>query len=129
MIEKIKKWFNDTKQEVFHIKVDLPEVHEIDIRNYLAVSYKQGAKTLSMLGKLRYHFELIYKSDVGQHILGTSIVRMEHLLEKVYREEATQQELAEFRFLRDKHFPQLLHELDLYIRKVGEIKLVSNKAA
>jgi hypothetical protein len=96
-----------------------------DISKFLKeVGKRRGGLTLSILGRLEPYFNAIMKSEVGKEILRDDINRMDELIMKIYDDEATPQEKAEFSYLRDKRFPAVLSKLKIYLEKLGEIKKV-----
>lgn len=67
---------------------------------YVQSGGQRVAKLLSALGRDQ-HFVDALSTQLGQEILQDSLERCERLLTLIYEEKATQQELAEFRVLKD----------------------------
>lgn len=94
----------------------------IEIDKYLAMMGKRGGEILSILGRLHPTFETYVNTMVGKEVLITDVNRMGELLEKIYEENATPEEKAEFRYLRKVRLPYVMSKLDTYFKKVNEIK-------
>ena len=75
-------------------------ITEEDIRRY---TKKRGAQNtsrlLSILGKKK-QFLNAWESPVGQELMTHLLIDAESLLEKIIKEEATPEEIAEFRVIR-----------------------------
>ena len=87
---------------------------------------KRGGEILSILGRLHPTFETYLNTMIGKEILVTDINRMGELFEKIYNEDATLEEKAEFRYLRKVRLPYIMDKLDTYFKKVNEIRRVVN---
>ena len=96
----------------------------IEIDKYIDMMGKRAGDILSILGRTYPTFETHINTMIGKEILITDINRMGELLEKVYNEEVTLQEMAEFRYLRKVRLPYVMGKLDTYFKKVNEIKKV-----
>jgi hypothetical protein len=107
--------------------MEIPSMTLNDIERYLKATGKRGASVLSNLGKLNPYFNAVMGSTIGQELLKDDVDNMEKLLEKIYSENATPQEMAEFRYLRDKRFPVLLKRITYYLEQIGEIKKAGAK--
>ncbi len=97
-----------------------------EIDKYLNMMGKRGGEILSILGRLHPTFETYVNTMVGKEILITDVNRMAELFEKIYEENATPEEKAEFRYLRKVRLPYIMGKLDTYFKKVNEIKRVIN---
>ena len=95
-----------------------------EIEKYLNMMGKRGGEILSILGRLHPTFETYINTMIGKEVLITDINRMGELFEKIYNEEATPEEKAEFRYLRKVRLPYVMGRLDTYFKKVNEIKNV-----
>ncbi len=95
-----------------------------DIEKYLNMMGKRGGEILSILGRLHPTFETYVNTMVGKEVLITDVNRMADLFEKIYEENATPEEKAEFRYLRKVRLPYIMGKLDTYFKKVNEIKRV-----
>lgn len=74
----------------------------MNIEAYIArVGMRKADNTLALLNKLK-GFKDAMESDIGREILAYDIECHEKLLEKMYEEKATPQELAELRYLRKR---------------------------
>lgn len=91
-----------------------------EVEGYLARMGKRGAATLSTLGKLQPFAECL-ETELGQALLGTTIVRYEELLEKVSELKATDEDKVEFRITK-QILLEMATRLGDYSRKVKEIK-------
>ncbi len=96
----------------------------IEIDKYISIMGKRGGEILSILGRLHPTFETYINTMIGKEILMTDINRMGELLEKIYNEDVTPQEKAEFRYLKKVRLPYIMGKLDVYFKKVNEIKKV-----
>ena len=103
------------------MEIDQP-VNLEEIQRYLLQSRKRGVAIVSTLGKLAPFLNAVLNTEVGREILKDDILRAEELMMKVYREEATEKEKAEFRYLRDFRLPLIADRLKVYLEKVEEIK-------
>ena len=99
-----------------------------EIQRYLELTGKKGSLVISILGRLTPQLNSILNNEMGREMLRDDINRLEELLMKIYKEEATEIERAEFRYLKDRRFPYLIEKLKVYINKVDEIKKVSRSA-
>lgn len=91
------------------------EINSVVIEKFLGRTGKRGEKTLTILGELYPTIHTILETEIGRTMLEDDILRHDALLNKVYKEEATPQELAEFRFLRDVRLPSVILKLKKYI--------------
>ena len=89
------------------------------VEGFLSHQGKRATLTLSILGK-NLAFVKAMKSDIGKEILSEDISRHEELLTKIYMEETTPQELAEFRYLKLR-ITKIAAKIDDYIKKTQEI--------
>ncbi|OHB71864.1 MAG: hypothetical protein A2W23_06345 [Planctomycetes bacterium RBG_16_43_13] len=91
-----------------------------DIAGFLSKTGKRGAQTLDILGK--YHpFVTAVSSTIGWELLKDDIQRHEELLDKIYNEQSTPQELAEFRYLKVR-LRKVSDRITIYLDKLKEIK-------
>ncbi len=104
--------------------MQISQLSEIDA--YLKAAKKRGAETLSILGKLSRHFDLVFGTEVGREILKVDLDRMDELLMKIYTEKSTKQDLAEFRVLK-RRVKKEVELIQQYLEKIGEVKKVVNK--
>jgi hypothetical protein len=58
------------------------ELQQQDIEKFLAIHGKRGIKTLNILGE-KHEFYKVMKSEIGQMILRSIMVKMEYLLDKM----------------------------------------------
>ncbi len=98
-----------------------------EVQRYIEIAGKHGAMTLSVLGKIHPQINIILNHDIGKQLLSDDINRMEDLLTKIYKQEANDMELAEFRYLKDKRIPDVLKKLKIYLEKIKEVKDTLNK--
>lgn len=91
-----------------------------DIAGFLSKTGKRGAQTLDILGKYQ-PFVAAVSSTIGWELLKDDISRHEELLERIYNEVATVQELAEFRYLKVR-LRKISDRITLYLDKLKEIK-------
>jgi hypothetical protein len=106
--------------------MEIPSVTLGEIEKYLKITGKKGQMVISALGKMDKYFDSVMSTEIGQNLLEVDIFRMEDLLQRIIREEATQGELAEFRYLRDARIPYVVSRIQTYIRSLEQIKKVSN---
>ncbi|OHB71486.1 MAG: hypothetical protein A2W23_03145 [Planctomycetes bacterium RBG_16_43_13] len=91
-----------------------------DIAGFLSKSGKRGAQTLDILGK--YHpFVTAVSSTIGWELLKDDIQRHGELLEKIYNEQSSPQELAEFRYLKLR-IKKVSERITIYLDKMKEIR-------
>jgi len=93
-----------------------------DIERYLQTTGKRGAMVLSLLGRLNSHFAAIVETEVGRELLSLDIARTEELLIKIYEETATEEEKAEFRYLKKIRLPRQIELIKTYLDKLKEVK-------
>lgn len=103
--------------------MQISQLSEID--TYLKVAKKRGSETLSILGKLSRHFDLVFGTEVGREILKVDLDRMDELLMKIYTEKSTKQDLAEFRVLKSR-VKKEVELIQQYLEKIGEVKKAVN---
>ena len=106
---------------------ELPILTLNEIEKYLTRTGKKGAMVVSILGRLNKHFNAVISSDIGKEILSDDINRVEELMDKIYKEEANEQELAEFRYLKNKRIPDVVKRVKAYLEKVGEVKRIGTE--
>ena len=94
-----------------------PSITELE--QYLNTHGKHASMTLSLLGKLQPFLNAL-NSELGQELLKDDIVQHEILLTKIYNENATIQELAEFRYLKNR-LRKIAERVNTYNEKVREI--------
>ena len=80
--------------------MELPNLNLEEISVFLDTYGKRGADVISFLGKYTKHFDAVYNTEPGNEILRYDINNLKVLAEKVYKETATPDELAEFRYLK-----------------------------
>lgn len=97
----------------------MPEVSLRDVEKHLSEKGKRGAMTLKVLGNLNPFIEAL-SSEIGQLLLQDDIDRHEELLVKMYNENTTPQELAEFRYLK-RRLENISSKISKYNEKVREI--------
>ncbi len=79
----------------------------------------RGKDLLSVLGRQSKLYQAL-ETDVGQEILHTALKRAEALLKKVVEEEASAQELAEYRVLKTILFEWAL-KIDEFYKNLNKI--------
>ena len=94
-----------------------PTIDELE--GYLKNHGKQASLTVSILGKLQPFMNAL-KTELGQEILKDDMIQHEILLTKIYNENATIQELAEFRYLKNR-LRKIAERVNTYNEKVREI--------
>lgn len=92
------------------------------VEQFLLRTGKRGEKTLTTLGKIYPDIHSLLETEVGQAILEDDILRHDTLLTKIYKEEATAQELAEFRYLRDYRLPRVIGKIREYFELFKQVK-------
>ena len=105
--------------------MELPNLNLDEIREFLETYGKRGADVVSFLGKYTKHFDAVYNTEPGQEILKYDMNNMKLLAEKIYREIATADELAEFRYLKKR----MAFESDIlkkYMDALNKVKRVTN---
>jgi len=106
------------------MEIDKP-VNLDEIQRYLLQSRKRGVAILGILGKLAPFLNAVLNTEVGREILKDDILRADELLVKIYDEEATDKERAEFRYLKEKRLPLIADRLREYLQRVEEVKKVN----
>ncbi len=86
---------------------------------------KRGGEILSILGRLYPTFISHLDTMVGKEILMADVNLMGELLEKIYNEDATPEEKAEFRVLK-KRVSLIIGKLDSYIKNTNNLRKVIN---
>lgn len=82
--------------------MDLQNLSSDELVRFLKLTDKRGGEVLSYLGKYAKHLESVLESEPGKEILRYDMDRMKVLSEKVLNENANEQELAEFRYLKKR---------------------------
>lgn len=100
--------------------VTLPE-----LERYLRLKKERGAQTLSILGKLQPEINAVIGTDVGREILKQDIMRVEEILMKMCDGGATEQEIAELKYLKDIRLPRLTDKIKKYLESLQEVKKFS----
>lgn len=90
--------------------------------------YKKGNMVIETLASLSPNLNVILNTDVGKQILAEDIGRMDELMVKIYREEINPQDLAEFRYLRDKRIPYLISKVSSFVKNVDEVRDSNHKS-
>lgn len=98
------------------------ELNSKIVEEFLLKTGKKGIKTIDTLAKLYPNIHALLDTEVGIALLEDDILRHDALLTKIYREEATPQELAEFRFLRDCRLPKVIGRIKEYFELFKQIK-------
>lgn len=80
---------------------------------------KRGVETIKALAKLQ-PFVSAMRSPIGSEILKDDVNRQEELLSKIWNETATDQEKAEFRYLKQR-LEKISKRLEEYILKGQEV--------
>lgn len=99
------------------IEITKPSLN--DLNDFLRRKGKKGSTILSILGKLE-PFVSAMQTEVGFEILKDDIARLEDLSIKIYNEQATEMEMAEFRYLKGR-IEKVQSRINLYIEKLKEI--------
>jgi len=97
-----------------------------DISRYLELTGKRGTQTLSILGRYFPFVQSVLGTEVGREILKDDVDRVEELLLKVIKEEETDLERAELRYLRDVRMPKVIKKVKLYLEAIKEIGKVKS---
>lgn len=98
--------------------MERPSLNEI--QEFLRNKGKKGEMTITLLGKLEPFMQAI-QTEVGWELLRDDIARYEELLMKMESETATQQELAEFRYLKIRT-TRVAERVNRYVNSLREIK-------
>lgn len=80
---------------------------------------RKGEATLKLLGNL-HPFTQAINSQIGRELLKDDILRHEELLMKMYEEMATDKELAELRYLKNRIL-KVSERVTAYIQKTKEV--------
>ena len=67
-----------------------------DVEQFIATHKQHAARVLDILGK-RTPFVDALKSDVGRELINECAVEMNHILDKIFDETATEKDRADFR--------------------------------
>ncbi len=106
--------------------MDIPILTLGDIEKYLKLTGKKGQMIISALGKMNKYFDSVVSSEIGQDLLHTDIMRMEDILQKIVKEQITETDLAEFRYLMDIRNPSVIERVQKYLESLHQIKKVAN---
>ena len=98
-----------------------------EINRFLELTKQKGAQLLSDLGKLVPFIEAVYNSEVGKEILKDDLQKYEELLKKVQNLEATEEEKAEYRYLRNTRLPRVVGRIHAFLKRVEAIKEIASK--
>ena len=94
-----------------------PTTDQVD--RFLEKTKGKGHMTLKVLAGV-HPFIMAMESEIGQQILQDDIDRHEALLMKLYKEEITPEELAEFRYLKLR-LDKTSKRINAYVNGVSEI--------
>ena len=89
------------------------------IERFLEERKGRGRMTFKVLAQLN-PFIVAMESELGQKILQDDIDRHEELLIKVYNENATPEEMAEFRYLK-RRLEIIANRINTYTKGVKEV--------
>jgi hypothetical protein len=103
----------------------MPDLTMSEVENILNNMGTRGKQVINVMAKVYDDIEVYLKTNLGKQILKEDILRTEELMVKVYKETATPEELAEFRFLRDVRLPRIFGKIKQYYDLSNEAK---NKA-
>lgn len=103
--------------------MDVKEPSINDLEHFLLSNGKRASNTISLLGKLNSFVQAV-NSPIGKELLKDDIERHEELLVKLYEENITDQEKAEFRYLKLR-IKRVSERLATYVRNVNEVKKAS----
>ncbi len=84
----------------------------------------KGPQILFILAKLNKELADVLGSEVGQKIFKMDMDRMEELFIKMYQEKISEDELAQFRHLRDYRLPQIAKMIREYLKNIDFVKKV-----
>ena len=91
----------------------------VQVEDYLRRTGKRGSDTIKLLAHLN-HFIVAINSDIGKELLKDDVDRSDELLVKIYEENATDQEKAEFRFLKTR-LKKVSERIATYVAKAQEV--------
>ncbi len=95
-----------------------------EIERYLEKTGKKGAQILSILGKVNKTIDAVLNTDFGNQQLQKDILRTEDLLFKIALGKATEEEIAEYRYLFNKRIPDVASDILKYLKLTKHIKEV-----
>ena len=96
-----------------------PKDREIAIDNFRKKYGKKADLALNQLAKLNEFVQAI-NSPIGQELLKDDIMRLEDISSKIWTEEVTKEELAEFRYLKGR-VAKVTERLNNYLKQSQEI--------
>lgn len=99
--------------------IELKEPSITEVEKFLLDNGKRGSMTIKLLAKLSPFIQAM-NSPIGREILKDDIDRHEELLNKIYNENATPQEMAEFRFLKGR-LQTISQRFSQYVSKAQEV--------
>lgn len=91
------------------------------VKNYLDKNFKRGNLALNALNKTIDGINAIFSTRVGRDILVDDINRFETLLVKLAAQEVSDEEKAEFRYLKER-LSKLSHRIEIYLKTMQDIK-------
>lgn len=84
----------------------------------------KGPQVLNILAKLNKEIADLLSSEIGKNIFKLDMDKMEELFIKFYQERISDQELAQFRYLRDYRIPQIAKMIREYLKNIDYVKKV-----
>jgi hypothetical protein len=102
----------------------MSELSLTDVEKFLDIFKKRGADVLSELGRITPCIHAVFGTEIGREILKEDIAELQILFTKVFNEQATEEEKAEFRVLK-RRISTLSKRLENYLAGVGLIKKVA----
>jgi len=84
-------------------------------------------KIITVIAKLNKNLTAVMGHEFAKNVLDMDLKRMEVLDEKIIREQATDQEFAEFRYLRDVRINQIVGMVQKYLDNLKIVKKIVKK--
>lgn len=98
-----------------------------DVKKFKEIVGERGGGIISVLGRLFPTFNTYVNHEIGREILRSEVNRMGELLEKICRGKASEEELIEFKFLKETKLPYILKRLDTYFKNINLVKRVVSR--
>ncbi len=84
----------------------------------------KGPQILSILGKTNKELADLLGSEIGRSTFKADMDSMEELIVKLFQEKISDEEMAQFRWLRDKRLPYIAKKIREYLKNVDYVKKV-----
>ncbi len=105
--------------------MEIPTLTFEEIEKYLQKAKTRGSQVIEIIAKYNKYLTIILGDEIGRNIIQSDIKRIDDLFKKVYNEDITPQEMAEFRYLRDNRIPSIIEKITTYMKLLKKVKEIA----